>query len=168
MTDIKLWGWNKKPRTMLRYVKVGDIVCFEIDKSGSKFGYGQIIANLNSGHPFKGFNIVHNNANDITIEEFENAEKLGDVFVLDVYTTLDQKKYLQNGEWRVIGHKSNFRLLNSDISSVFFQYGSTGMKKKVNLLDEETPISDEEASKLVSLGPVTGDQAKMWYLKYNE
>ncbi|EOY6911602.1 phosphotriesterase, partial [Proteus mirabilis] len=25
MSDFKFWGWNKKPRTMLRYVKPGDI-----------------------------------------------------------------------------------------------------------------------------------------------
>ncbi|EQB8803627.1 phosphotriesterase, partial [Proteus mirabilis] len=24
MSDFKFWGWNKKPRTMLRYEKPGD------------------------------------------------------------------------------------------------------------------------------------------------
>ncbi|EAO4255974.1 phosphotriesterase, partial [Salmonella enterica] len=25
MSDYKFWGWDKKPRTMLRFVKPGDI-----------------------------------------------------------------------------------------------------------------------------------------------
>ncbi|HGN3428356.1 TPA: phosphotriesterase, partial [Proteus mirabilis] len=25
MSDFKFWGWDKKPRTMLRFVKPGDI-----------------------------------------------------------------------------------------------------------------------------------------------
>lgn len=165
MSKIKLWGWDKKPRTMLRYVKVGDIVCFEMDSSGSKFGYGQIISNLNSGHPFKGFDILHKNPNNITIEEIEGAKQLGDVFVLDVYSTLDKKRLLQNGEWRVIGHQEDFELTKDEINSIFFSYGGKGMKKRKNLLDESIPITDEEAENYVSSGPVTGDQAKMWYLR---
>ena len=46
--------------------------------------------------------------------------------------------------------------------------GGKGMWKKVNLIDEETSISDEEASNYLAYGPVTGDQAKMWYLKYDK
>lgn len=168
MSKIKLWSWDKKPRTMLRYIKAGDIVCFEIDSSGSKYGYGQLIARLTGGFAFKGLNVLHENPDDITTEEIKNAEKFGDFFVLDVYATLDHKKYIQNGEWRVIGHEKDFSLLDSDLNSVFFQYGSRGMKKKVNLLDEEVLVSDEEASKFLSSGPISGDQAKMWYLKYDK
>ncbi|EAN2280869.1 phosphotriesterase, partial [Salmonella enterica] len=29
MSDYKFWGWDKKPRTMLRFVKPGDIFCFK-------------------------------------------------------------------------------------------------------------------------------------------
>lgn len=28
MGDFKFWGWDKKPRTMLRFVKPGDIFVF--------------------------------------------------------------------------------------------------------------------------------------------
>ena len=168
MSEIKLWGWDKKPRTMLRYTKVGDIVCFEIDSTGTKFGYGQIISELIAGHPFKGFDIAHDHPDDITVEEIKNAKQLGDIFILDVYSTLDYKKNLRNGEWRVIGHESNFKLLDSDLNSVFFAMGGKGMWKKVNLIDKETSVSDEEANNYLAYGPVTGDQAKMWYLKYDK
>lgn len=165
MSKIKLWSWDKKPRTMIRYVKVGDIVCFEIDSSGNKFGYGQIIARLTAGFAFKGLDILHTNPDSITIDEFESAEQLGKVFILDVYTTLDKKKFLQNGEWRVIGSEDDFKLLDSDINSVYFSMGGKGMYQKKNWLNETFPISDEEADNYLAYGPVTGDQAKMWYLR---
>ena len=168
MSEIKLWGWDKKPRTMLRYTKVGDIVCFELDSTGTRFGYGQIISKLNGGHPFKGFDIVHDHPDDITVEEIKNAKQFGDILVLDVYSTLDYKKFLQNGEWRVIGHQADFELLQADLDSVFFQTGTPGMMKKVNLIDEETSISDKEATKFPPLVLSTGDQAKMWSLKYDK
>ena len=165
MSKIKLWGWDKKPRTMLRYVRVGDIVCFEMDSSKSNYGYGQLIARLTGGFAFKGFNILHKSADDITIEEIENADKLGDIFVLDVYATLDYRKNLQNGEWRVIGHQEDFELIEDEINNIFFSYGGKGMKYRKNLLDDSISITDEEAENYVSSGPVTGDQAKMWYLR---
>ncbi len=32
MSKIKIWGWNKKKRTMIRYIKPGDIFCFELSE----------------------------------------------------------------------------------------------------------------------------------------
>lgn len=26
---VKIWGWDKKKRTMLRFIKPGDIFCFQ-------------------------------------------------------------------------------------------------------------------------------------------
>ena len=46
--------------------------------------------------------------------------------------------------------------------------GGQGMWKRKNLLNETVPISDEEASNYLAYGPVTGDQAKMWYVKYDK
>ena len=168
MKNIRLWGWDKKPRTMLRYIKVGDIVCFEINSSGDKFGYGQIIAELSTGRAFRTFNIIHSDPMDITIDEIENSNQFGKTFVLDAYGTLDDKKLIQNGEWRIIGRQENFELTEDEINNVFFEYGNKGMKQKKNLLNQNVSISDAEAENYVSSGPVTGDQAKIWYLKYDE
>ena len=35
---IKIWGWEKKPRTMRRYIKIGDIFCFKYDDHSYRFG----------------------------------------------------------------------------------------------------------------------------------
>ena len=163
--NIKLWGWDKKPRTMLRYIKVGDIICYESNDNDSlSFRYGQIIAKLTSGHVFRGFDVQHQNPDDITAGEITTAKQYGKIFVLDVYTTLDKKKYLKNGEWRVIGRENNFKLNSNEIKKVFFSFGVKGMKYRVDLLDNTVPISDVEAENYISSGPVTGDQAKIWYL----
>ena len=37
---IKIWGWEKKPRTMLRYLKIGDIFCFQYDEHTYRTNYG--------------------------------------------------------------------------------------------------------------------------------
>ncbi|EAR8131262.1 phosphotriesterase, partial [Salmonella enterica] len=31
MSYFKVWDWDKKLRTMLRFVKLGDIFCFKLD-----------------------------------------------------------------------------------------------------------------------------------------
>ena len=43
MDRVNLWGWDKKTRTMLRFIKVGDILCFKINESEEKYGYGHWI-----------------------------------------------------------------------------------------------------------------------------
>lgn len=164
---IELWGWEKKPRTMLRYIKIGDIVCFEVDSTGTKFGYGQLIAKLNTGgFVFKAMDIVHTQPNQITIDEIINAKTFGTPCVLDVYTTLDRKKYIINGEWRIIGRENDFQNKKEDLENICFVYGIKGFQKKINLLNQETKISDQEAEKYLDAGLNTGDQVKIWYAKY--
>lgn len=38
MSNFKFLVWEKKPRTMLRYVKPGDIFCFKADVGRYRFG----------------------------------------------------------------------------------------------------------------------------------
>lgn len=166
-SKIELWGWEKKPRTMLRHIKVGDIVCFEIDKTGTKFGYGQLISKLKTGgFVLKAMNIVHNNPNDITIYEVLNSDLFGKPCILDAYTAFD-KKMTKNGEWRIIGREIEFIANKEDLDSIYFVYGINGYKKRINLLNEEEIISDMEADNYPDAGINTGDQVKMWYIKYN-
>ena len=35
---IKLWDWEKKPSTQMRYLKRGDIFCFVYDEHSYCFG----------------------------------------------------------------------------------------------------------------------------------
>ena len=85
---------------------------------------------------------------------------------MDVYSTLDNKKHIQKGEWRVLGHYDNFELTPDEIKNVFFEYGSSGMKRKIDLLGNDQEISDKEAEEYLPYSPVTGDDAKRWYIKY--
>ncbi len=43
---IKIWGWEKKPRTMLRFLKSGDIFCFKYDDHTYCFGAYHVKGNL--------------------------------------------------------------------------------------------------------------------------
>ena len=166
-SKIELWGWENKPRTMLRYIKVGDIVCFEIDKTGTKFGYGQLISKLKTGgFVLKAMNVVHDNPNDITIDEIMNSDLLGRPCILDAYTAFDNKR-TNNGDWRIIGREHDFIVNQKDLDSIYFVYGIKGHQKKINLLNEETKISDAEAKNYLDVGINTGDQVKLWHIKYN-
>lgn len=168
MNKIDLWDWDKKKRTMLRSIDIGDIVCFEITESKQKYGYGILIAKLDEGwFACKAFDIQHTDPNSITEKEIMEANQFGDIFILDVYSTLDVKKHIHNGEWRVVGHYSGFKLSQDEINNTSFEYGSSGMKRKINLLGDEQEISDQEAESYLPYSPVTGDDAKRWYIKYD-
>ncbi|PKD39928.1 phosphotriesterase [Methylomonas sp. Kb3] len=41
MSEIKIRGWGAKPRTMLRYIKSGDIFMFQVDDN--RYGIGRIL-----------------------------------------------------------------------------------------------------------------------------
>jgi len=44
ISNFKLWGWDKKTRTMLRFIKARDIFCFKYvptDMDGIYFTYGE-------------------------------------------------------------------------------------------------------------------------------
>lgn len=41
---IKIWGWEKKPRTMLRFLKIGGIFCFKYDDH--TYCFGRIMAHV--------------------------------------------------------------------------------------------------------------------------
>ena len=83
---IKIWGWEKKPRTMLRYIKFGDIFCFRYDHRTYRFGrvMAKVIFHIveifdyTSEHPV------------ITEEDILRAGRLL-VTPLDTYSLFDRK-----------------------------------------------------------------------------
>ncbi|WP_308018360.1 Imm26 family immunity protein [Neisseria bergeri] len=166
MDRVNLWGWDKGTRTMLRFIKVGDILCFKINESEEKYGYGILIAKLDGWFACRIYDIQHTNPNVVTTKEIMEAKQLGKIFILDVYSTLDNKKHIHKGEWRVLGHYDNFELTPDEIKNVFFEYGPSGMKRKIDLLGNDQEISDKEAERYLPYSPVTGDDAKRWYIKY--
>ena len=48
MFNVKIWGWNKKNRTLLRFIKPGNIFCFKY--SESFYCFGRIMSKTIVGH----------------------------------------------------------------------------------------------------------------------
>lgn len=168
MRNIKLWEWASKKSTPLRNIKVGDIICYELDPEGSKYSYGQLIAKTGAGFVFRPFNIIHTEPNDLTVDEILNSSIAGKHFILDVYTALDKKKYHDDGEWRIIGHESDFKLSEKESNLFLFSRKIGNRAEKINILGHSEQCSLEEADNLVAYGPYLGDQAKKWFIDLNQ
>ena len=140
---ITLWGWEKKPRTMLRYIKIGDIFCFRYGHRTYRFG--RIMAKVI-------FHIVEifDCASDqpvITEADILAAKRLL-VTPLDTYSLFDRKS---EGEWRIIGHQEDYTPENAE--NIWFSWGIASGCRKSNVLDQTVFISEEEWKALPPLSP---------------
>lgn len=140
---IKIWGWEKKPRTMRRYLKIGDIFCFRYDERTYRFG--RIMARVI-------FHIVEifDYASDqpvITEEDILSAGRLM-VIPLDTYSLFDRKS---EGEWRIIGRQEAYTPENAE--DIWFSWGIASGCRKSNPLDQTVYISEEEWKSLPPLSP---------------
>jgi hypothetical protein len=135
MNRLTLWEWDRKKRTMLRYIKAGDIFCFQYDEDTCCFG--RIISRLNIGTPAEIFDYVSDTP-VISEEIINSANRLFHPVNLDIYTLFDRKTV---GEWRIIGSYDNFTPINVD--DVFFTFGVAPCKK-IDVFGNETIISKEE------------------------
>ncbi|KEA50954.1 phosphotriesterase [Mangrovibacter sp. MFB070] len=147
MSNIKFWEWDKKPRTMLRFVKPGDIFCFSL--GDGKYYFGRIISKSIVGHIVEIFNFI-SEENKINQDIIESAHRLIPPFVLDSYLLFD-KKYEKDADWRIIGHQSNYT--PSGVDNIYFSYGLGDGCKKVDVFGNEFPITEKEASVLPPLSP---------------
>lgn len=107
--NIKLWGWDKKPRTMDRYIKRGEIFCFRYDDT--RYCFGRIIERL----PKRGdvVEIFDHISNDPFIDEdtIEKAQRIIPPIFIDPYGLFDRKS---EGEWRIIGHQEDYKAFDYD------------------------------------------------------
>ncbi|WP_114192132.1 immunity 26/phosphotriesterase HocA family protein [Edaphovirga cremea] len=147
MSDFKFWGWDKKPRTMLRFVKPGDIFCFQFDDE--KYGFGRIISKIMTGHVAEFFDFSSSGPN-ITESIIKKSKRAVSPVVIDTYGLFDKKGY-PDSEWRIIGHQNNFSPEN--VEGVYFTYGLGSSCKKVDVFDNEISISEHEAELLPRLSP---------------
>lgn len=140
---IKIWGWEKKPRTMLRFLKIGDIFCFKYDDHTYRFG--RIMARVI-------FHIVEilDYASDQPVITEEDVLSAGRLLVtpLDTYSLFDRKS---EGEWRIIGHQEDYAPENAE--DVWFSWGDRSDCRKSNVLDQTVFISEEEWKALPPLSP---------------
>lgn len=140
---IKIWGWEKKTRTMLRYIKIGDIFCFKYDEH--TYCFGRIVANV----MFYIAEIFDYTSEQPIIREDEicNSSRLT-VIPLDAYCLFDRKI---DGEWRIIGHQENY--IPEHMEDIWFSWGIGSGCRKSNVFNDTVFISKEEWKALPSLSP---------------
>ena len=148
MSDFKLWGWDKKPRTMLRFIKAGDIFCFKLDEQ--RYCFGRIIIKFMVGHVAELFDNISNSP-DISEAEIKQARRLIEPVILDSYSLFD-RKIEKGSDWRIIGHQQNY--VPTDMDGVYFTYGVQQWCKKVDIWGNEIPISEQEAESLPDVAPL--------------
>ncbi|CNF74725.1 MULTISPECIES: immunity 26/phosphotriesterase HocA family protein [Yersinia pseudotuberculosis complex] len=147
MSDFKFWRWDKKPRTMLRFIKPGDIFCFRLDDE--KYCFGRVISKIMSGHVAEFFDFISSSP-EINEKEIITAKRIIDLVVIDTYSLFDKK--IENGsDWRIIGRQENYT--PKDIDGVYFTYGLGNSCKKVDIFDNESAISEDESKKYPRLSP---------------
>ena len=141
---IKLWSWEKKPRTMLRYLKIGDIFCFRYDDHTYRFGRIMARAIVHIAEVF-------DYASDQPVISEEQVLSAGRLLVtpLDTYSLFDRKS---EGEWRIIGRQEDYTL-PEDAAEFWFSWGDYSAGRKSNPLDQTVSISKEEWTALPPLSP---------------
>ncbi|MEP8703229.1 Imm26 family immunity protein [Enterobacter roggenkampii] len=147
MSNFKFWAWEKKPRTMLRYVKPGDAFCFKVD--GGMYRFGRIMSLMSVGHIAEIFDILSDTPK-ITEGEIENAKRIISPLIIDTYSLLD-KKIEPESDWRIIGHQDNYSPDNVD--DVYFAFGIGDSCKKKDFYGNVFPIDEKEWNDLPKLSP---------------
>jgi len=140
---IKYYGWDKKPRTMLRYIKPGDI--FSFLKDGT-YRFGRIMTKNRLGHVAELFEYYSNEPDP---SKLTSTKRVGYPIILDSYSLFDRKR---EGDWRVVGHQEDY--VPPQDEPMRFTLGMGGGCKKVDIFDNETPISESEAKQLKNYAPL--------------
>ncbi|MFP1785878.1 immunity 26/phosphotriesterase HocA family protein [Lonsdalea quercina] len=149
MSDFDFWGWEKKPKTMLRFVKPGDIFCFKINDD--KYGFGRIISKLTPGHVVEVFNLLLPKP-IVSEKEIVNSKRAFPPVVIDTYGLFD-KKVEPTSDWRIIGHQKDY--LPKDMNGFYFFFGIGNSCKKKDIFGNVYPITEDEAELLPELSPHT-------------
>ena len=146
MLKINIWGWDKKKRTMLRYIKSGDIFCFQLNKQ--KYCFGRIMTKFPEGHVAAILDYISTDT-VIKAEDIQNASRLIQLVVLDSYSLFDKKA---EGEWRIVGHQEDYK--PSNVEDIYFTYGIGAWCKKVDIFGNEPSIKQEEQAQYIRLSPI--------------
>ncbi len=157
MSTIKIWGWDKKKRTMLRFIKSGDIFCFEL--KSQQYCFGRIMAKTVVGHIAEIFDYISSDT-FMNAEIIEKSSRLMPLIVLDSYTLFDNKR---SGDWRIVGHQENYT--PNDVEDIYFTYGLGSGCKKVDVFGNATPIHESDQEKYILLAPRCDEYIKELVLK---
>lgn len=145
MQNIRIWGWDKKERTMIRFIKKGDIFCFKFDEK--RFCFGRIIAKTQPGHLAEFFDYISAEP-FIDANNIKKATRLMKPIILDSYGLFDRRT---EGEWRIIGHQEDY--ITHDFDEIFLTFGIGNDWKKRDLYGNVTKISVEEHLKYIPVSP---------------
>lgn len=121
MKKIKIHAWDKKPRTMLRFIKISDIFCYKFEEN--IFVLGQIIGKVRVGHVIQFFDIFKTKP-IISVEEIESAHFIHKPIIVDSYSLFDKSPIRA---WRIIGHQSDFD--QSPFQNLAFKWGDPNGEK---------------------------------------
>ncbi|MFM0121516.1 MULTISPECIES: immunity 26/phosphotriesterase HocA family protein [unclassified Paraburkholderia] len=125
MVNLKIHGWGKKERTMIRFINSGDIFCFKLNNG--KYGFGRIISKVSIGHTAEIFNFVSSSP-DISADMLEVTALVFPPVVLDSYSLFDKRI---SGDWQIIGHQDGYSSVGH--AGVFFSYGVGDSCKRVDI-----------------------------------
>ena len=149
--DFELWGWDKKPRTLLRYIDAGQIFCFKSDEN--KYCFGRIMTYNDVGHIAEFFDYFSDTP-EITKEIIDSSKRIA-VEILASYSLFDRKT---EGDWRIIGNCGNY--IPADVEDIIFYFGLGSGTRIIDFFNRETFVSVEEARKYPPLSPMGDYQIK--------
>ncbi|QKZ02408.1 Imm26 family immunity protein [Pseudomonas eucalypticola] len=143
MSNLQIYGWKQKKRTLLRKILPGDIFCFQyLDDS---FVFGRVMTANDLGHVAEIFLPV---LNDPEICSLDGFVRLGEPLILDSYGLFDRKI---KGDWRIIAHQEDYTAPENE--SVRFAYGAPGSSKLVDIFDNEKDINFSDMKNYPSYSP---------------
>ena len=164
---VQIHGWDKKPRTMSRFLKVGDIFMLSLDDG--TYAAGRLLSKVSTlGWGVEFFDLLLPKP-EVTAAQIESAKRIGKPVIINDYILFDCKKilhkpsgeWLHYGDWRIVGHHHGF--VPGEERDVFFTYG-LGPFWKVDLFDNETQITEEEARTLPLWVSHEDIQVKSWLI----
>ena len=100
--NIKILGWEGKPKSLVRYLNAGDYFAYQIGKD--LYGWGQLWGDGTWGWTSIFFNHFTNNPDKFDITKPEQQERLF-ITVVDAYRVFQTKR---RGDCRIIVQVKNF------------------------------------------------------------
>ncbi|MBI6753540.1 Imm26 family immunity protein [Pseudomonas syringae] len=148
MSKLKAFKWEESQRKQLRYIKPGDIFCF--DMGGEGYGVGRIMTRNSLGHVAEIFKVVLEKP-QITCSDLT---RVGDPVIIDSYSLFDRKT---EGDWRIIAHDSDYIAPSGETTR--FIYGVADNRTEVDIFDNEYP-SKKSLKELPRYSPKGDSQIK--------
>lgn len=166
---IKMWDWEKKKKTMKRFIKPGNIFCFQVNEK--EYIFGRIIVKTSGGAVVEFFDYIKEDPN-LSVKEVKDAKRLSnlvvedhvrgsesasfdeiiahpktlfsEVLIINVLINFQDKMF---GEWRIIGYQEDFTI-PEDLLNIQFLFGAENMYKITDLFgNSEEKIVNEDAIK---------------------